>query len=678
MSVFHPHAVACACGEVLTVQLADSINAARSPRIRERILRGELHRTPCPACGRVATVERAFHYIDPSRGALFAVFPRNERHRWRAGSAVVERASGLVPDALTPGGPRTLRVVYGMDELREKLVAQDAGLDDRMVELMKVLLVYEHPVLLRRARLRLTLLAITERDAVFVAAYEHAPQRFEARLPLALLRELDAGGPQAGTPGAAEVGVPGTGHETTLGTMGENGGEKVGETASGAQAPQRPAVAAAAAVPAAPAAAPSWRHWAQRAWRGVGGAPRGMPAPPSTRRRRTRITATPQPDAADDAGSPPDHWVNLWRWSPQPDALAQLQACAAALRTGQAVDLAAPALRKMLGALPRGTQLPGWAKQDLRTLFEYVKAQGNQPLQDALFEVRFGVALDDDWSTNADLEDIDTLWSLLKDLPATHVEGNTKLHEIQTDAAATGSFYQPQSHDILIASRDTAPRERFEDVVRHEVGHAVHEMHDVLVNGWLDSRFGWRVHAVDDDAAVDAWVEAMGGWGTLTAAQRRDVRAALRTATGPGERWSPGPRPTLPEGHPWWGARFGPRLAFEKSGANWYRQHRSWHRHGGKAFFINFWYQTLVEVSAATLDLVARMPDDYAAMSHYEFFAELYALFYDLDDPKRKIIPQHVQDWLAANIGAAQAGMPMRPAMERPRKRHETVRRPKK
>ena len=47
-------------------------------------------------------------------------------------------------------------------------------------------------------------------------------------------------------------------------------------------------------------------------------------------------------------------------------------------------------------------------------------------------------------------------------------------------------------------------------------------------------------------------------------------------------------------------------------------------------------------------------------MSHYEFFAELYALFYDTDDPQRQAIPADVAAGLDANIGGPEAGAPMR------------------
>jgi hypothetical protein len=64
-------------------------------------------------------------------------------------------------------------------------------------------------------------------------------------------------------------------------------------------------------------------------------------------------------------------------------------------------------------------------------------------------------------------------------------------------------------------------------------------------------------------------------------------------------------------------------------------------------------------------------------MSHYEFFAELYALYYDLDDPKRPAIPQDVAQWLDGNIGAPEVNAPAMPQMS-PKREWETVGRPGK
>jgi hypothetical protein len=68
-------------------------------------------------------------------------------------------------------------------------------------------------------------------------------------------------------------------------------------------------------------------------------------------------------------------------------------------------------------------------------------------------------------------------------------------------------------------------------------------------------------------------------------------------------------------------------------------------------------------VKAAVLDdLVAKMPSSYAAMPQFEFFAELYSLYYDKDDPQRKVIPADVAKWLDENIGTRDPNSPRRPA----------------
>lgn len=584
MAVFHPRTVQCVCGNPLTVLLADSINVRRSPQIREKILRGELHRAACASCGRQMTVEKPFYYTDLDRNVVFKVCPRGERHSWQQTSRELDRASSYIPDVVANKKDRTLRVIFGMDELREKLIAQDAELDDRVLELLKVLLIYEHPVLLRRARLRLVLDQVTETDLEFTVAYEHSPQRFRLQLPRRISDDL-------------------------------------------AKSPKR------------------LQEWTRKA-------------------HNTSLFELP------------DHWVNMWRWSPQPTALSQLQQYAADVKAGKAIDTTDAAFTQMLSGLPRGNHLPAWAKQDLRTLFEYAKKKNLQTLEDTLFEIRFGFELEDDWSKNDDKNDIDTLWELLKDLPDTNVEGNTKIHELLLDVGKGGGLYDPNSYDISIGSKELSNTEGFEDVVRHEVGHAVHEMNTTRINSWLEKRFGWRVFG-RTDGDIDQWIGLMGGWGTLTAAQRADVRDALQTVLGRGSSWNPGPTPTLPAGHPWYAKKFGPRLAFEKTGANWYQNFKTWYRTGGKAYFLNYWYQTFMVVDVTTLDLVAKMPDAYASMSHFEFFAELYALYYDLDDPQRPAIPADVAKWIDDNIGKPEAAAPM-PGSPAAKEEWETVVRPRK
>jgi hypothetical protein len=104
----------------------------------------------------------------------------------------------------------------------------------------------------------------------------------------------------------------------------------------------------------------------------------------------------------------------------------------------------------------------------------------------------------------------------------------------------------------------------------------------------------------------------------------------------------------------------------EQSGnEDWFANFKTWYRVGKLAFALNYWYAEFMVVDTSALDLVAKMPDNYAAMSHFEFFAEIYALYYDVDDPKRKVIPADVAKWLDANIGKRDPRNPRRPMQRR-------------
>src|SRR5262245_41712473 len=122
MAVFHPYTVQCVCGNAITVQMAESLNVKRTPKIRDKILKGQLHRASCAACKRQMTVEKPFYYTDLERNAVFKVSPRGERHMWQTASRELDKASSFIPGVLSNVPDRTLRVVFGMDELREKLI----------------------------------------------------------------------------------------------------------------------------------------------------------------------------------------------------------------------------------------------------------------------------------------------------------------------------------------------------------------------------------------------------------------------------------------------------------------------------------------------------------------------------------------------------------------------------
>jgi hypothetical protein len=574
MSLMHPYAVTDRDGVRHTATLADCLNVQRTPGARQAILERRFHQVATPGGG-VLQVEKAFVYLDLARGQAFLVQPPCERYRHADASALLERMLAILPAAMRAQAQQ-VRVAYGLEELREKIVAAEAGFDDRAIELMKAALMHDHPVLMTRARLRLALDSVDPQGAHFVAQYDHSPKAFTLTYATPELFVDD---------------------EKTL------------------------------------------RRWS------------------ATMDRHDLYKRS-------EGGA--DHWVNYRRWLPSQDAVAQLHAVVQQLAKGTPPKPQSAAFRAMLARLPRGSALSGQGKQDLRRLFLWAKQKKLGKLQDALFELRFAVALEDTWYRNDDPNDIDTLWRLLKNLPDGHVEGNARLAEINL-GAGSGGTYSPSASEIEIGSQGLAFKEHFQDTMRHEVGHSVHEGHPELVDGWLWQRFGWA--SFDTDAkGIDAWARLMlgKGWDGLPENEKTQLRSLLRQACGPGSVWGPRVTPAAPKGSRWRAEGFGPRLAFEQSGENWYENHARWHRANGRAFAVNFWYASLLVVDEATLDFIGeRLPDAYAAMSPAEFFAEVYALYYDRDDPKRKKLPADVTKWMDENLGHLSATRGARPAAAR-------------
>jgi hypothetical protein len=573
LSTFRKFSVQCVCRHNFEAELAVAINAERMPELRKAIVEGRLHRLTCPSCGRKFTVEKQFVYVDLQRSTIIHVRPPRESHLWRHASAELDRGLERLDWHGVVRSSMTRRLAFGIGELRDKLIAQDAKLDDRHVELAKVLAIHEHPVLLRRPRLRMFLDRVHDDRIEFFAGYDHAQQAFRTSIPRSSFDRLAGGGTGA--------------------------------------------------------------NWVKSA-------------------HKLDIF---QPQS--------DHWVSIRRWAPSNTALGTLHDAAAQARRGQSVDFDSDDFKTMLEHLPRGSQLTTTAKVDLRDLEKLAKSDRRSDVQEALFKIRFGVELDDEWGLNKKAAGIDTLWALLNDLPDTNVEGNSHIHEIFLEPGNSGGTYNPSSEDVNIAV-DLTNADEFQNTVRHEIGHAVQKKLDAekdgLVCKYLSRRFGW-VSFPGTTAGATQWVDAMKGWSGHSSAERARIADALVKGLGPGKTFTPPPPPNPPAGDPWWAADFAPRLALTRTLENWYDSNARWYRHQGNAYFVNYFYREFMVVSESTLDFInSKMPWNYAAMSPHEFFAEMYALYYRLDARDRANIERPDLQWFAKNIGKPRNGAVPAPA----------------
>jgi hypothetical protein len=170
MAVYHPYPVRCVCGKDFIAHLANSVNATRNPAIKEKIIEGSFHKKECPHCERKLTIEKEFSYTDLNNNIFIKVMPPGQRHTWKKASAILDEEVQRVPQKLlNKQKPPVYRVVFGLTELREKILAEKYDYDDREIELLKVLVMYEHPVLMQKARLRLSLIDVNEDDLEFLA-----------------------------------------------------------------------------------------------------------------------------------------------------------------------------------------------------------------------------------------------------------------------------------------------------------------------------------------------------------------------------------------------------------------------------------------------------------------------------------------------------------------------------
>lgn len=153
MSITAVREVVCRCGAPVRVFVATSVNAERHPHMREAILRRTFHVFECGACHQPVGIDKEFLYVDLTRREFYGVFPLAAA----ADPAPCARKIAEAFDtALGPGAGEAVqpladgmrvRVCFGVEELREKIVARSAGLTDLALEVLKADILAANPEL---------------------------------------------------------------------------------------------------------------------------------------------------------------------------------------------------------------------------------------------------------------------------------------------------------------------------------------------------------------------------------------------------------------------------------------------------------------------------------------------------------------------------------------------------
>lgn len=118
--------IPCYCDNEIEVEVPEQIDLEESPEKLTEILDGSFMSFKCDQCGKVLKPEFPVHVFDKSKHIDLYLLPELERGAFDRG-----KADFKIEDAVNG------RVVIGYPELLEKLKIARAGLDDRVLEVLK-------------------------------------------------------------------------------------------------------------------------------------------------------------------------------------------------------------------------------------------------------------------------------------------------------------------------------------------------------------------------------------------------------------------------------------------------------------------------------------------------------------------------------------------------------------
>ena len=130
MSKILQRTVPCgSCGKSFEATVFESINTDYAPDVPEQILNGNIFRKKCPRCGATTNVEYDVLYHDLKNGTMVWVL-QDKMPDYHEKVAIAKKMFSPY---------KHTRIVSNIAQLREKILCIENGLDDRVVEMYKML-----------------------------------------------------------------------------------------------------------------------------------------------------------------------------------------------------------------------------------------------------------------------------------------------------------------------------------------------------------------------------------------------------------------------------------------------------------------------------------------------------------------------------------------------------------
>lgn len=124
------------CNKQASIRLWESIDATVDTTAKAQLLDGSLFTYRCKKCGYTADIAFNCMYKDPSKSLTIYLAADGDVEGMKAAMADVDATVDQVSAGLKI--KRIRRVVSDVHSLREKVIIFENGLDDRVIELMKI------------------------------------------------------------------------------------------------------------------------------------------------------------------------------------------------------------------------------------------------------------------------------------------------------------------------------------------------------------------------------------------------------------------------------------------------------------------------------------------------------------------------------------------------------------
>ena len=145
MSINSKQSVKCPrCGHLQEMTVWSSVTADDSPDLKQELLKRSINIFVCEDCGQQALVPVPLLYHDRSAGLMISFTPCGDKVQKQKLFLQIKRASKESGE-LKEYESCNLRFVTEYDELLEKILIFDNGLHDKVLELIKVLILAQEP-----------------------------------------------------------------------------------------------------------------------------------------------------------------------------------------------------------------------------------------------------------------------------------------------------------------------------------------------------------------------------------------------------------------------------------------------------------------------------------------------------------------------------------------------------